>query len=127
MTGEDARLAVEHGVAAIVVSNHGGRQLDSAEATLQALPAVAEAVGGRVPLLMDGGIRRGTDVIKALLLGASAVLIARPYLWGLAANGQAGAEHVLQIMRDEVARTLALMGASTIGQLQPDQLAEPSR
>jgi 4-hydroxymandelate oxidase len=124
MTGEDARLAVEHGVAAIIVSNHGGRQLDSAEATLVALPGIAEAVGGRVPLLMDGGIRRGTDVIKSLLLGASAVLIARPYLWGLAANGQAGAEHVLQILRDEVTRTLALMGASSIADLQPDQLTE---
>jgi len=119
----DARLAVEHGAAGVIVSNHGGRQLDGAEPTLRALPRVAEAVAGRVPVLMDGGIRRGTDVVKALLLGARAVLIGRPYLWGLAADGQAGVEHVLEILRSEIVRTLALLGAPTVSQLEGDQIA----
>src|SRR5262249_23671988 len=88
---EDARLALVHGARAVIVSNHGGRQLDSAVATLDALPAVVEAVAGRGEVLMDGGVRRGTDVLKALALGARAVLIGRPYLWGLALGGEEGA------------------------------------
>ena len=92
---DDARLAVEHGAAAVVVSNHGGRQLDTAVATLDALPAVAEAVAGRLEVLLDGGVRRGTDVVKALALGARAVAVGRPVLWGLAVAGQQGVELVL--------------------------------
>jgi 4-hydroxymandelate oxidase len=122
MTPHDARLAHESGAAAVIVSNHGGRQLDGAEATLHALPRIAEAVADRMPVLMDGGVRRGTDVVKALLLGARAVLIGRPVLWGLAAGGQAGVEHVLEILRDEVVRTLALMGAPTVAALEGDQI-----
>lgn len=118
----DARLAVEHGVDGVIVSNHGGRQLDAAQATLHALPDVAAAVAGRVPVLVDGGVRRGTDVVKALLLGATAVLIGRPCLWGLAAEGQAGVEQVLRTLRDETRRTLALMGAPSLEALEPDQL-----
>lgn len=110
VTPEDAVLAVEHGVDAVIVSNHGGRQLDCAEPTLLALPRVADAVAGRIPVLMDGGVRRGTDVAKALALGAHAVLIGRPVLWGLAAGGQAGVERVLEGFRAELGRTLALLG-----------------
>ena len=113
VTPEDAALAVAHGADAVIVSNHGGRQLDGAEPTLLALPRVAEAVDGRVPVLVDGGIRRGTDVVKALALGGRAVLIGRPYLWGLAVGGQAGVEHVLAILRAELERALALLGRPT--------------
>lgn len=118
----DGRIAVEHGVDGIIVSNHGGRQLDAADATLNALPEVVAAVAGRAPVLVDGGVRRGTDVVKALLLGASAVLIGRPYLWALAVEGQAGVEQVLRTLRDETRRTLALMGAPSPARLEPDQL-----
>lgn len=121
-TPQDARLAVEHGVDAVIVSNHGGRQLDGAEPTLFALPRVAEAVAGRVPVLVDGGIRRGTDVVKALCLGATAVLVGRPYLYGLAVGGQQGVEHVLAILRAEVERTMALLGRTTVAALAPDAL-----
>jgi 4-hydroxymandelate oxidase len=127
MSAEDARLAAEHGAAAVVVSNHGGRQLDGCMATLRALPAVAAAVADRIPVLVDGGIRRGTDVTKALLLGARAVLIGRPYLWGLAVNGEDGVAHVLQILDDEVRRTLALIGAPSLQQLQGDHIATTLR
>jgi 4-hydroxymandelate oxidase len=118
VTGEDARLAVEHGAAAIVVSNHGGRQLDGVPASLDALPEVVEAVAGRVPVLMDGGIRRGTDVLKALALGAQAVLVGRPLLFGLAANGEDGVRHVLELLRDELSRALALLGCT-----RPDEVS----
>jgi 4-hydroxymandelate oxidase len=120
VTPEDAALAVEHGAAAIIVSNHGGRQLDGAEPTLFALPRVADAAAGRIPVLVDGGIRRGSDVVKALCLGARAVLIARPYLWGLAVGGQKGVEHVLSLLRAEVERTLALLGRPTVASLERD-------
>ncbi len=113
VTPEDAALAVTHGVAGVIVSNHGGRQLDGAEPTLLALPRVVEAVDGRAPVLVDGGIRRGTDVAKALSLGARAVLIGRPYLWGLAVDGQAGVERVLALLRAELERALALLGRPT--------------
>jgi 4-hydroxymandelate oxidase len=112
LTGEDARLAVEHGAAAVVVSNHGGRQLDSAPASLDALPEAVEAVAGRVPVLMDGGVRRGGDVLKALALGASAVLVGRPVLYGLAVGGQEGARRVLELLADETGRGLALLGCT---------------
>ncbi len=110
---DDAELAVEHGAAGVVVSNHGGRQLDNAPATIDALPEVADAVGGRAPVLVDGGIRRGTDIAVALALGADAVLAGRPCLWGLAADGQAGAERALGILRDELRLALALLGCAS--------------
>jgi 4-hydroxymandelate oxidase len=111
---DDARRAVEHGARAIVVSNHGGRQLDGAIATLDALPAVAEAVDGRIEIFVDGGVRRGADVLKALALGARAVLIGRPYLWGLAIAGEAGARQVLALLATELARDLALCGLASV-------------
>jgi len=110
LTAEDALLAVEHGVGGIVVSNHGGRQLDCSVATAEALPEIVEAVEGRVPVLVDGGIRRGTDVAVALALGADAVLVGRPALWGLASAGAEGVEAVLGILRAELELTLALSG-----------------
>ncbi|MGH7460803.1 MAG: alpha-hydroxy acid oxidase, partial [Longimicrobiales bacterium] len=119
---DDARLAVQHGAAGLIVSNHGGRQLDSAIATLDALPAVVNAVGGRIPVLVDGGIRRGTDVLKALALGASATLIGRPCLWGLAVAGQAGVTRVLTLLHDELHRALALCGQPRVRDLNRDLL-----
>ena len=119
LTREDARLAVEHGAAGVVVSNHGGRQLDGVAAGLDALPEVVEAVSGRVPVLMDGGVRRGTDVVKALALGAQAVLVGRPLLYGLAAGGEAGVAHVLQLLRDELERALALLGCTRPADVAP--------
>jgi isopentenyl diphosphate isomerase/L-lactate dehydrogenase-like FMN-dependent dehydrogenase len=113
LTAEDAILAVEHGAAGIVVSNHGGRQLDGVAASLDALPEVVDAVAGRVPVLMDGGIRRGSDALKALALGAQAVLVGRPVLFGLAVGGEDGARRVLELLYEEVARGLALLGCST--------------
>ncbi|MFF5106619.1 alpha-hydroxy acid oxidase [Streptomyces sp. NPDC000134] len=106
----DARLAVEHGVAGVLVSNHGGRQSDAVPAALDCLPAVAAAVAGRVPVLLDGGVRRGSDVAVALALGASAVGVGRPVVWGLAAEGEPGVRRVLAALRDEYDHTLALCG-----------------
>jgi isopentenyl diphosphate isomerase/L-lactate dehydrogenase-like FMN-dependent dehydrogenase len=113
LTAEDAKLAVEHGAAGVVVSNHGGRQLDHAPASAEALPEVVEAVAGRVPVLADGGIRRGTDVLIALALGAEAVLVGRPALWGLAVNGEDGAQAVLEMLRAEIDLALALCGCAS--------------
>jgi len=113
VTAEDAHLACEHGAAGIVVSNHGGRQLDGVSATIDALPEVVEAVDGRVEVLVDGGIRRGGDVVKALALGARAVLAGRAPLWGLAARGEAGALHVLELLRDEILLALKLVGCAS--------------
>jgi isopentenyl diphosphate isomerase/L-lactate dehydrogenase-like FMN-dependent dehydrogenase len=110
LTAEDALLASESGAAGVVVSNHGGRQLDGVPATIEALPEVAEAVAGRIPVLMDGGIRRGTDVVKALALGAEAVLAGRPFLWGLAVGGEQGVAAVLELLRAELELALALLG-----------------
>jgi isopentenyl diphosphate isomerase/L-lactate dehydrogenase-like FMN-dependent dehydrogenase len=115
--GDDAELAVEGGAAGVVVSNHGGRQLDNAPATIDALPEVVDAVGGRIPVLVDGGIRRGTDVAVALALGAGAVLAGRPCLWGLAAGGQQGAERALGILRQELSLALALLGCPSASEL----------
>lgn len=146
LTPEDARLAVEHGVDAIVVSNHGGRQLDGALPSIAALPAVAEAVGGAVPVLMDGGIRSGTDILKALALGAAAVLVGRPILWGLACSagasgqetagqestkagqettrpGRNGAYRVLELLREELEDAMALAGRPTLKTIGPDAVA----
>lgn len=113
LTAEDARLACEHGAAAIVVSNHGGRQLDGVPATLDALEEVVAAVDGRAEVFLDGGIRRGTDVLKALALGARATLIGRAMLWGLAARGEEGVADVLRLLRDEVELGLALLGCKS--------------
>jgi len=114
---EDAKLAVEHGVAGLIVSNHGGRNLDTLPATIEALPRVAEAVAGRVEILVDGGIRRGTDVVKALALGARAVLIGRPYIWGLAANGANGVAQILDILHRELLAAMALCGVTSLAQI----------
>jgi 4-hydroxymandelate oxidase len=122
LTPEDGTLAVEHGADAVIVSNHGGRQLDGGEPTLLALPRVASAVAGRIPVLMDGGIRRGADVVKAICLGATAVLVARPYLWGLAVGGQRGVEDVLRLLRAEIERTMALLGRPTLDALDESAL-----
>jgi L-lactate dehydrogenase (cytochrome) len=117
MSAEDARLAVDHGVDGIVVSNHGGRQLDGSPATIEVLPEIANAAGGRLEILLDGGIRRGTDVAKALALGARACLIGRPYLYGLASDGQRGAELAVSLLVKELERTLILLGRSSIDEL----------
>ena len=110
LTAEDAALAVEHGVDAIVVTNHGGRQLDTAIPSIEALPEVVEAVAGRCEVYLDGGIRRGTDILKALALGARAVLLGRPVLWGLAVNGAEGVRHVLELLHKELELDMALAG-----------------
>ncbi len=112
----DARQAVSVGAAGLIVSNHGGRTLDTAPATATALPRVVQAVGGAVPVLVDGGIRRGTDVLKAMALGASAVLVGRPAVWGLANAGAAGVAHVLRLLRDELEVAMALTGCSTLAE-----------
>ncbi len=117
---DDARIAIDHGADAIMVSNHGGRQLDGVPATIDLLPGLARAVGGRVPLLLDGGIRRGTDVVKALALGATAVGLGRPVLWGLAVGGQDGAGAVLATLRAELDHALALLGAHGTATLTPE-------
>ncbi|MEV6448907.1 alpha-hydroxy acid oxidase [Amycolatopsis sp. NPDC051716] len=119
---EDARLAVHHGVAGIVVSNHGGRQLDTVPATIDVLPEIAAAVGGALPVLLDGGIRRGTDVVKALALGADAVGVGRPIVWGLAAGGREGVSEVLDLLRDDFDQALALCGGRHPADLTPDQV-----
>ena len=115
----DARQAVSVGAAGLIVSNHGGRTLDTAPATVTALPRVVQAVGGAVPVLVDGGIRRGTDVLKAMALGASAVLVGRPAVWGLANAGAAGVAHVLRLLRDELEVAMALTGCATLAEATP--------
>jgi 4-hydroxymandelate oxidase len=117
LTAEDAALAVEHGASGVIVSNHGGRQLDCVLATADALPEVVDAVDGRGAVLVDGGIRRGTDIAIALALGADAVLVGRPALWGLAAGGEAGARRVLELLRDELELALALCGCASPAEL----------
>jgi 4-hydroxymandelate oxidase len=114
LSPDDAGKAAESGVSGLIVSNHGGRNLDTAPATIDALPGVVAAAGGRIPVLVDGGIRRGTDVLKALALGASAVLIGRPYVYGLSVGGAAGVAHVVQILRRELERAMALSGIPAI-------------
>jgi pre-mycofactocin synthase len=122
---DDAKRAVDAGVSAISVSNHGGNNLDGTPATIRALPSVAEAVGDQVEVLLDGGVRRGSDAVKAIALGAKAVMIGRAYLWGLAANGQAGVENVLDIMRGGMESALLGLGHASVHQLQPDDLVIP--
>ncbi|HVU78896.1 MAG TPA: alpha-hydroxy acid oxidase [Gaiellaceae bacterium] len=122
LTAEDARIACEHGTAGIVVSNHGGRQLDGVSATIDALPEVVDAVGGRLEVLVDGGVRRGTDVVKALALGAKAVLIGRPVLWGLTCDGEAGVARVLDLLRAETFTALQLVGCVSPAEVTGDRV-----
>ncbi|WP_041991318.1 pre-mycofactocin synthase MftD [Streptomyces sp. AcH 505] len=122
---DDARRAVDAGVSAISVSNHGGNNLDSTPGTIRMLPSIAEAVGDEIEVLLDGGIRRGGDVAKALALGADAVLIGRAYLWGLAANGQGGVENVLDILRGGLDSAVLGLGHSSVHELSPDDLVIP--
>ena len=117
---DDARQAADTGAAGVIVSNHGGRQLDTAPATIEALPAIVEAVDGKVEVLIDGGIRRGTDVVKALAYGAKAVAVGRPVLWGLAADGQRGVEKVLDILRYEVDLAMGLCGCAGVSEIGRD-------
>lgn len=114
---DDARRAVDHGAAGVVVSNHGGRQLDTSPATIDVLPGIVEAVGDRAEVLIDGGVRRGTDVLKAVALGARAALIGRPVLWGLAAGGERGLGRVLALLRDEIDLAMALCGCPTVAEV----------
>jgi heme/flavin dehydrogenase (mycofactocin system) len=125
MRVDDARRAVDAGVTALSVSNHGGNNLDGTPAAVRALPDVVEAVGGQVEVLLDGGIRRGSDVVKALALGAKAVMIGRAYLWGLAANGQAGVENVLDVLRNGIDSTLLGLGKSSVHDLTRDDVIMP--
>jgi L-lactate dehydrogenase (cytochrome) len=125
LTGDDARRALDAGATAIVVSNHGGRQLDSAAATLRALPEVVAAVNGQAEVLLDGGIRRGSDIVKAICLGARAVLVGRAYAYGLAAAGQAGVARVLEILRADIERTLRLLGCPSIAALDASYVDAP--
>jgi (S)-mandelate dehydrogenase len=123
LSPEDAETATRHGFDAIVVSNHGGRQLDSAVSTISQLAAIADAVGGRAEVYMDGGIRRGTSIAKALALGARAVLLGRATLYGVGANGEAGADRALSILKDELDRCLALIGCAAAGRLDRSYVA----
>lgn len=125
MDPEDAREAVDRGVEAVIVSNHGGRQLDDVPSTIHALPAVADAVGDRCEVLMDGGVRSGLDVVKALSLGARACLVGRPWAYAVAARGEAGVDHILRIMREEMLVTLGLTGVNDVGDLDRSALVDP--
>ena len=124
VTAEDAALAVEHGVDGVIVSNHGGRAEESGRSTIESLHEVVKGVGGRIPVLIDGGFRRGTDIFKAMALGASAVCIGRPYVWGLAAFGQAGVEAVLDILRRELATILRQTGTVRLGEIRRQAVVE---
>jgi pre-mycofactocin synthase len=125
MRPDEARRAVDAGATAISVSNHGGNNLDGTPASIRALPAVADAVGGQAEILLDGGIRRGSDVVKALALGARAVMIGRPYLWGLAASGPAGVKNVFDVLRGGIDSTLLALGRPSIRDLVPDDIIIP--
>jgi isopentenyl diphosphate isomerase/L-lactate dehydrogenase-like FMN-dependent dehydrogenase len=122
---DDARRAVDVGATAISVSNHGGNNLDSTPATIRCLPGVADAVGDQIEVLLDGGIRRGSDVVKALALGAHAVMIGRAYLWGMAAGGERGVANVIEILRQGVSETLLGLGKASIHDLSPDDVIVP--
>jgi len=126
LIADDARRSVDEGAAAVVVSNHGGRQLDSVSPTIKALPEVVSAVGSQIEVLMDGGVRRGSDIVKALCLGARAVLVGRAYAYGLAAAGQAGVERAIQILRNDVERTLRLLGCPSVQDLGPEYVSYPA-
>jgi L-lactate dehydrogenase (cytochrome) len=122
---DEARRAVDAGATAISVSNHGGNNLDGAPAPIRVLPQVVDAVGDQIEVVMDGGIRRGSDVVKAVALGARAVMIGRAYLWGLAVNGQAGVENVLDVLRMGIDSTMLGLGKSSLAELSPDDLVIP--
>jgi L-lactate dehydrogenase (cytochrome) len=124
LSGEDAARAVDAGADGVIVSNHGGRQLDGAPATISVLPEVVAAVGDRTTVLVDGGVRRGGDVVKALALGAKAVLIGRPYLYGLAAAGELGVTQILEVLRVEMTRSMRLMGCASVAELDPSWLQQ---
>lgn len=126
LTAEDCRKALDLGCDGVVVSNHGGRQLEGAPATIKVLPEIAAAVGDQMEILLDGGVRRGGDVLKALALGAKAVLIGRPYVWGLALGGQEGVSHMLELLRSEMKRSMQLMGCTSIYDLDPGWLMHVS-
>jgi 4-hydroxymandelate oxidase len=123
LRGDDAVKAIEHGAAGVVVSNHGGRQLDGAIATATALPEVVQAVAGRVPVIVDGGVRRGTDILRALALGAAAVQVGRPVLWGLATAGADGVQHVLRLLMQEFSLAMALAGCADVAKVRRDLIA----
>ncbi|MCB0191359.1 MAG: alpha-hydroxy-acid oxidizing protein [Anaerolineae bacterium] len=124
LRGDDAKRAIDCGVAGIIVSNHGGRQLDTAVAGIKALPEVVAAVGAQTEVLVDGGIRRGTDIVKALALGARAVLVGRPVLWGLAVSAQKGVEQIFDVLKRELDIAMALCGCSSVGEIGPDLITE---
>src|SRR5437763_8757384 len=124
-THEDAKMAVEHGFDGILISNNGGRATETLRATLEALPEVVTEVGGRIPVFVDGGFRRGTDVYKALALGATAVGIGRPFLWGLGAFGQAGVDRVLEIMQGEFKLVMGNCGSQNVSKITRDRVARP--
>ena len=126
MTAEDAALAIQYGADGIIVSNHGGRQLDATCSTIEALPDIVDAVDGAVPVIIDGGITHGTDVFKALALGADFVLIGRPVLWGLASSGREGVERVMHILERELYRTMALAGVTCVKEITKDRLGVTS-
>jgi isopentenyl diphosphate isomerase/L-lactate dehydrogenase-like FMN-dependent dehydrogenase len=123
-TAEDAKLAVEHGVDVIYVSNHGGRQLDHGRGTIDTLPEIAEAAGGKVDIVLDGGVTRGTDVLKALALGCKAVTIGKLQGWGLGAGGQAGLMRVLELLEEEITIDMALLGVTRIDQIKPHHVCK---
>ncbi|MBT6912967.1 MAG: alpha-hydroxy-acid oxidizing protein, partial [Rhodospirillaceae bacterium] len=124
LRAEDAARAAEMGFDAVIVSNHGGRQLDHAPAPIDVLPEIVEAVDGRCQVILDGGVRRGTDVLKALCLGATACMAGRPYLFGLAAGGQAGAERAMEILKGEIRRDMMLLGCADVKDLGPQFLRQ---
>ena len=124
-TREDARLSVEHGLDGILVSNHGGRATETGRGTIEALPEVAAEVGGRIPVFVDGGVRRGTDVFKALALGARGVGIGRPFLWGLGAFGEAGVDRVLEILQGELKLAMGNCGTRTVAEITRAYVATP--
>jgi 4-hydroxymandelate oxidase len=122
LAAEDARLAIKHGADGIIVSNHGGRSLDGAPSPLDVMPSIVKAVAGRVPILLDSGIRSGNDVAKALAIGATAVLVGRPQFHGLAVAGMAGVAHILHILRAELEFTMAQLGCATLVDITADRL-----
>ena len=122
---DDAVLAAEHGIEAIALSNHGGRQLDSAPAPIELVAPVVDAVGDRIEVICDGGVRRGSDIVKAVALGAKACMAGRAYLYGLGAAGERGVDHVLATLLTDVRRTMALCGAASVGDLTPDLVVAP--
>jgi isopentenyl diphosphate isomerase/L-lactate dehydrogenase-like FMN-dependent dehydrogenase len=125
LTAEDAELAVKHGLSGIIVSNHGARQLDQTGSTIRALPECVQAAGGKIPVLVDGGFRRGTDIFKALALGATAVGVGRPYLWGLVAFGQRGVVQVMDILQSELATDMGMAGAGKISEIDRSYVRAP--